>query len=301
MSWETITDALDRIAGRGTRSGDWLRYLCPVHEGDGRRHHPSLGVIYNRQRGKTVVRCFAGCPDEMVLERLGLTVRDLYDRPGAHPVARSSARTGERSLVDRALLAAGLPLTSHRTDPGRALGPPRMVARYFYRDPGGRLVGMVVRMHTPHESGRSKTFWQARMTESGWRPGGFAPIPFLLPGLLAAVANGTDIYVCEGEEDVRTADHAGLAATCNAGGALNWQPAHASWFRGGRRVLIVADRDAPGYRHAARVAATLRPLVRDIRILQARDGKDFTEHCDAGHEIAELDPVPVLDNHFRLP
>ncbi|KZM72165.1 toprim domain-containing protein [Nocardia terpenica] len=269
-----------------------------MHEGDGRRHHPSLGVIYNVGKRKTVVRCFAGCSDEAVLERLGLRVRDLFDGPmgvrGDGP-RRGGARL---SLVDRALLAAGLPLVRHKAELGRAVGPARVVATYVYRWPDGRREGKVVRVHIPHRNGHEKHFWQERMTENGWREGGFARIPFRLPEVVPAVRDGADIYVCEGEQDVLVACRAGLVATTNAGGALGWHADHARWLRGARRVWIVADRDAPGYRHAAEVARSLRGLVGATRIVQASDGKDLTDHFNAGHQVEELEPVPILDDHY---
>ncbi|NNH75953.1 hypothetical protein HLB23_39905 [Nocardia uniformis] len=297
-SWDTITDALDRISGPGRHSGDWMRYLCPVHEGDGRRHHPSLGVIYDRQRGRTVIRCFAGCSDEHVLERLGLGVRDLFDHPRAH-TGSAPRRRSERSVADRAILAAGLPLAVRKADLGRQIGRPRRVAVYVYERPDGRPEGRVHRMRIAHAHGHAKSFWQQRMTETGWRHGGFARIPYRLPELIPAVRSGADIFVCEGEHDVLTARRCGLFATCNAGGALGWHPDHAAWLRGAHRVIIVADRDGPGYRRAARVAATLLGAVEQIRIVQARDGNDLTDHCNAGHQVSELDPVPLLDEHYR--
>ncbi|MBF6177498.1 hypothetical protein [Nocardia otitidiscaviarum] len=297
-SWDTITGALDRVSGPGRASGEWTRYLCPVHEGDGRHHHPSLGVVYDRKKGRTVVRCFAGCPDERVLERLGLRVRDLFDRPLPH-AARTPRPRPEPSIADRALLAVGLPLATPTRDLGRPLGAPRRVAVYVYERLDGRPVGRVHRMHIPHERGRAKTFWQQRMTDNGWRRGGFARIPFQLPTIVPAVRAGADIFVCEGERDVLTARHCGVYATCNAGGALGWHPEHAAWLRGARRVIIVADRDAPGYRRAVLVATTLVGSVAQLRVVEARDGKDLTDHCDAGHQISELDPVPLLDAHYR--
>ncbi len=300
-SWETITAALDRVCGPGKSSGDWVRYLCPVHEGDGRPHHPSLGVVYNRHKGKTIVRCFAGCADEEVLARLGLHIRDLFDRPSGHEFSSgtNSSRRESTSLPDRAILAAGLPLDRHKSDHGRIVGRARTIATYIYRWPGGRPEGRITRRHTPRERGHDKHFSQERMTEIGWCSGGFAPIPFLLPDVVPAVADGADIYICEGEQDACAGRRAGLLATTNAGGALSWHADHAAWLRGAHRIWIVADRDAPGYRRAVRVAATLRHLVDDIRIVQARDGKDLTDHFNAGHLAEELDPVPLLDDHFR--
>ncbi|WP_067689731.1 toprim domain-containing protein [Nocardia jejuensis] len=355
-SFDTITGALNRVCGPGRHGREWITYLCPVHEADGRSHRPSLGVVYNHGKRRTVVKCFAGCSDEDVLHRLGLHVRDLFDHPGTAGYGRpadspgSSGRAAEprpsaehespshsryaigspaapstrppspvptanpgwpsgsaqhepapteRTLVDQALAAAGLAPRSRKRDLGRRLARPEHITSYIYRDPSGRPAGRINRIHTLHEHGYAKSFWQERYTERGWVPGGFPRLPFRLPELLTALRAGQAVYICEGEADVLTATRAGLTATCNSGGATNWHRDHAAWLRTARRIRIIADRDGPGYRHAARVAATLHPHVPDIRILQARDGKDLTDHCNAGHDLTDLDPVPVLDEHYR--
>lgn len=298
-SFDTITSALDRVCGRGRRGSEWTTYLCPVHEADGRRHHPSLGVVYNTQRKRTVIRCFAGCSDEEVLDRLGLRVRDLFDEPRPPDLPHRESPAAELALADQALQAAGLSLEVHKRDLGRRVGRPQRIATYDYLLPNGYPAGRVIRAHIPHRYGRAKVFWQERHTENGWQPGGFEHLPFRLPQVRAAVRTGRDIFICEGEADVLTAVHAGLTATCNAGGAQGWHPDHAAWLTGAHRVWVVADRDAPGYRHAAKVAQTLSRVVDEIHVVQARDGKDLTDHCNAGHQISDLDPVPVLDAHYR--
>ncbi|MGV9664118.1 toprim domain-containing protein [Nocardia niigatensis] len=297
-SWETINRALNRVSGPGRRGGEWTTYLCPVHEADGRRHRPSLGVVYNPQRQRTVVRCFAGCSDVEVLERLGLRVRDLFDAPPERrgPVTRETAEPGP---ADRAILAAGLALSVHKRDFGPPIGRSRRVAAYIYRWPDGSPAGCVFRVRTLHRQGYVKSFHQQRRTETGWEYGGFERLPFHLPEVIDAVRTGRDVFVCEGEADVLTATHAGLTATCNAGGANGWHREHAEWLQGAHRVWVVADRDAPGYRHAAKVADSLVDSVDELRVVQARDGKDLTDHCNAGHQVSELDPVPVLDEHYR--
>ncbi|MEU6580377.1 toprim domain-containing protein [Nocardia sp. NPDC046763] len=297
-SWETINRALNRVSGPGRRGTEWTTYLCPVHEADGRRHRPSLGVVYNLQRQRTVVRCFAGCSDEEVLERLGLRVRDLFDAP-AEPRGSLTRGTVETGLADRAILAAGLALSVHKRDFGPPIGRPRRVAAYIYRWPDGSPAGCVFRVRTLHRQGYVKSFYQQHRTETGWEYGGFAHLPFHLPEVIDAVDAGRDIFVCEGEADVLTATHAGSTATCNAGGANGWHREHAAWLCGAHRVWVVADRDAPGYRHAAKVAESLVDCVDELRVVQARDGKDLTDHCNAGHQVSELDPVPVLDEHYR--
>lgn len=303
-SFENITAALERVSGPGRKTGIWYRYLCPVHEADGRHHNPSLGITYNQSKQRTVVRCFAGCSDEDILDRLGLHVRDLFDQPpdrdsGARhaPTRRAQQSTSDLSPADQALLAAGLPLAVYKPDLGPAIGLSREVAAYLYEWPDHRQEGRVHRIHSPHEHGRAKHFWQEHMTENGWQRGGFAHIPYQLPDIVAAVAAGQDIYICEGEEDVHSVIRAGAFATTNAGGAQAWTQEHAEWLRGAHRVWIVADRDAPGYRRAGKVADSLTGLVTEVRIVQARDGKDITDHLNAGHQLDELDPVPVLDEY----
>ncbi|MFD0362729.1 toprim domain-containing protein [Nocardia sp. GCM10030253] len=312
-SWEIVTSALDRAMGpgKGSPSG-WVRYLCPVHEGDGRHHNPSLGVRYDSKQAKTIVRCFAanGCDDEEVLARVGLRVRDMFDRlPERARITNGSARrsfgAGGRparpqqepqivSPVEKAILAARFPILN-KPDLGVAIGRPETVDSYIYRWPNGRIEGAVHRVHTPHEHGHAKSFWQAHWTGNRWERTGFAPIPWKLADIREALDTGREILVCEGEKDVQRANQAGLIATCNAMGAGSWTSEHARWLAGAARVIVVADRDRPGYRHAAKVAETLAGRVGEVRVLQARNGKDLSDHFDAGYQLEDLAPVHYLD------
>ncbi|MBF6065436.1 hypothetical protein IU500_34450 [Nocardia terpenica] len=312
-SYEIVTAALVRRVGPAPypRSPDrWTNYFCPVHEGDGGHHNPSLGVRYDPRQAKTLVRCWARCDDEDVLDRIGLQVRDLWDRlPERDPHRRHDwqrrqappqAAQARKSLVDKAVDYAAFPAKIPR-DLGAPLGQAQTVDTYVYRWPDGRVEGAVARMQTPHEHGYAKSFWQAHWTGTEWEHTGFAPIPWRLPELIDGVQRGREIYVCEGEKDVQRAVAAGQVATCNAMGAGKWTTEHAQWLHGAGRVIVVADRDRPGYRHAAQVAQTLHGRVGQIRVLQAAAGKDLADHLDAGHGIDDLAPVPYLDRHFRQP
>ncbi|WP_067478749.1 toprim domain-containing protein [Nocardia amamiensis] len=308
-SYDVVTDALVHRVGpppMPRSPQQWTNYLCPVHEGDGHHHNPSLGVRYDPQQGKTMVRCWARCNDEEVLDRIGLRVRDLWDRLPERINQQGSARrpfaAGGRparpvsvaSPVEKAILAARFPLPARR-DLGAQIGEPEAVDTYIYRWPDGRVEGAVVRLHTPHEHGHAKSFYQRRWTGTAWDNNGFAPIPWKLADVREALDTGRELYVCEGEKDVQRANRAGQLATCNAMGAGKWTPEHARWLAGAARVIVVADRDRPGYRHAARVAETLTDRVGEVRVMQARGGKDLSDHFDAGYDLSELDPVPYLD------
>src|SRR6185437_14447386 len=64
---------LDRLQGVKEDSGGY-RALCPAHEDK----HPSLKVDLG-QDGAIVLHCHAGCKNEVILERLGLTYQDLFE------------------------------------------------------------------------------------------------------------------------------------------------------------------------------------------------------------------------------
>ncbi|MFE9323537.1 toprim domain-containing protein [Nocardia sp. NPDC052278] len=311
-SYQVVTDALTRRVGPAPypRSPvQWTNYLCPVHEGDGQHHNPSLGVRYDPREGKTMVRCWARCDDEEVLDRIGLRVRDLWDRLPERDLnqQRSNGIHGQRyavaegrpvTPVERAIAAARFPVLN-KPDLGAQIGPAENVDTYVYRWHTDRIEGAVFRLQTPHEHGYAKSFWQARWTGTEWEKGGFAPIPWKLADIREALDTGREIYVCEGEKDVQAANRVGMIATCNAMGAGSWTPEHAKWLRGAGRVIVVADRDRPGYLHAAKVADTLADRVGEVRVVQARDGKDLSDHFAAGYHLEELDPVPYLDRPQR--
>ncbi|MBF6358317.1 hypothetical protein IU449_27850 [Nocardia higoensis] len=306
-SWVRVTTALEQVVGPGRPAGSWTRYCCPVHEGDGRHHRPSLSVKYFADAGRTKVRCQAGCEDEQVLDAVGLRVADLYDTPlrrgerGARsgPARRPAKRAESRS--DRALRAAGIPVHKPKRDLGAQVSPWKATATYTYVRDDGTVAGEVIRREAEFEGGRDKSFSQRSWNPAtgGWERTGFDKIPFQLPQVREAIAAGRTIYLVEGEKDALNAATAGLVATTNAGGASGWSPEHAAWLRGARTVVIVADRDAPGYYRADRVMATLSGLVGRVRVVQAATGKDLTDHLAAGHRIADLVPIPHLDPYTR--
>ncbi|GGK68956.1 glutaredoxin domain-containing protein [Nocardia camponoti] len=301
-SWATITGALSLKVGEGRPAGSWTRFCCPAHEGDGGHHKPSLGVKYDSAKQRTVVHCFAGCSDEAVLDAIGLRVRDMFDRklePGKkRPTPIPQQRT--LSVADRAIAAAGLPPLERKGPKvadklGEQLTAWKTVAQYLYRHADGTVAGKVIRREATFAKGRDKDFRQRKATATGWEYTAFDKIPYRLPELLDAIAAGRTIYLVEGEKDADNGAAAGADTTTNAGGAAAWTAAHAQYLRGARRVVIVVDRDAAGYHRAVRVMATLVGLVGEIRVVEARTGKDLTNHLAAGHGFADLVPVPLLD------
>lgn len=134
-----------------------------------------------------------------------------------------------------------------------------------------------------------------------WKLGGTRRVLYRLPQVLAAVAASKPIYVVEGEKDVAAVERAGGVGTCNPGGAGKWRQEYAEALRDAR-VMVVADRDEPGRKHARQVAGPLRGIAASVEVVEPADGKDAADHLAAGrgldefvevNEPAELNAVPV--------
>jgi hypothetical protein len=164
---------------------------------------------------------------------------------------------------------------------------PGVVATYDYGDEQGMMLFQVVRK-------ANKVFLQRRPDGRGgwiWNLHDTRRVPYKLSRVLAAAAAGEWVYVAEGEKDVEALEGAGVVATCNPGGAGKWRDAYSESLRGAAGVVIVADRDEAGIDHALVVADSLRLIVPNVRIVQAKVGKDVADHLRAGHTLDELEPT----------
>ncbi len=99
-----------------------------------------------------------------------------------------------------------------------------------------------------------------------------------------AVAAGRTVHVVEGEQDVHAVEAVGGVATCNAMGAGKARQFDYTPLSGGT-VVIVADKDDAGEKHAREVAATLLALDCTVTIVNAAEGKDAADHIAAGNTL----------------
>lgn len=112
------------------------------------------------------------------------------------------------------------------------------------------------------------------------------------------VVTGTPIYVVEGEKDVHAIESTGGVAVCSAMGASkahlsDWSPLT------GHTVVIVADDDEPGRRHAMQVHKLIEPIAAGVAVAQAASGKDAADHIASGHGLDELVIVDIDGNAGR--
>lgn len=264
---ERVTEAVERTTGAIRSERGYMIARCPSHND----RTPSLSIKCIED--SVLVHCFAGCLVPDIMASLGMRVADLFSNP-------KTPTTGDTWMPC-----------------GHA-----KVAEYRYRDEQAKVLFGVARCERkcfrqwqPDQNPVSTT--GRRWNVQGVRTG----IIYKLPEIAWRVQATTDnIWVTEGEKDADRLWSLGIPATCNAGGAGKWTHEHAQHLAGAD-VVVVADRDTPGRKHAQNVVHTLMPLARSILALEpASPHKDISDHLDAGlglhHlvQIAEPKPGPTL-------
>ena len=191
----------------------------------------------------------------------------------------------QNCALDEIVAALGLTVRDLFPSQNGGSGPRQVVAEYDYTDEAGKRLFQVVRF-------APKDFLQRRQVagEWVWKLDDTRRVLYRLPQVIAAAQAGGTVYVAEGEKDVEALERAGAVATCNAGGAEKWKPEYSECLRGAH-VVIVADKDDKGRAHAAAVLASVTPLAASVRVVEAAEGKDASDHLAAGHGLEAFVPV----------
>lgn len=163
-------------------------------------------------------------------------------------------------------------------------GEKREVASYRYVDEKGTPLFDVVRFEP-------KDFRQRR-PDGRWGIPDVRRVPYRLPEVLSAVEIEFPVYVVEGEKDADAIVRAGATATTNPGGAGKWRSDYDRFFRRAD-VVVIADDDEAGRKHAAEVVEHLVKVAERVRV-RLPIGKDVSEHLAGGHTLDELRPVDDL-------
>jgi hypothetical protein len=252
-------DVLALVLGKldGVRQqGGYSMAKCPVPEHEDRE--ASLSVKRGTKQ-PVLIKCHAGCDTADVLDAIGLTLADVSKPADPEPAGEWMPR-GRRST-----------------------------AVYSYTDGDGQLLFQVLRS-------ADKKFSQRRpdpSARSGWKWNldGIRRVPYRLPKVIETVNARRLVHVVEGERDVHAVEAVGGVATCNPGGTgAGWLNEYDGWFVGAE-VVIVADKDAPGRKHAAKVASHLRKVAKSVKVVEAAEGKDAADHLAAGHGLGDFKPA----------
>lgn len=258
-----IAESVARALGGATKSGDNWSCRCPAH--DDKR--ASLSITESRD-GKLLVHCHAGCEQASVVAEL--KARGLWH-------ANKTVPPPDPTPVQINL--------------GQGRG--QVIAEYNYTDEDGELLYQALRYEP-------KDFRQrAPINGHGWTWSikGVRRVLYRLPEVLAAVAEGRTVYICEGEKDVEIARSLGLVATCNAMGADNgngskWLPEFAQVFKGAD-VVVIPDQDDPGIRHAEWVISTLKEVAASVRVCNPAAGKDLSDWVFKGATVADIQAATI--------
>jgi len=132
---------------------------------------------------------------------------------------------------------------------------------YIYKDEAGRFHMKVIRL--AGKTAFPTYHWQNGDWVKGWPE---KVVPYRLPELLAAPPS-EPVWIPEGEKDANNVAALGLVATTNPGGAKQWQPELAQWFKGKELVYILEDNDDDGRAHTGKIIAALREIVPIIAVV----------------------------------
>jgi putative DNA primase/helicase len=240
----------DRLGERVVKArGKQVEARCPAHED----RDPSLSLGIGNDGDRAVVHCHAGCATEDVMRELQLPEAALFD----------SWWDGE--------------------------GKPQavIVDAYDYTDADGQPLYQVVRTSP-------KDFFMRRPGANGAWVGkldGVERVLYRLPEVIEAVKAGRRVFVVEGEKDAEALRRKGEVATCNPGGASKgkskWRREYSEYLVGAE-VIVVADADEPGRRHAEAIRASLAGVAASVRVVEPAEGKDAADHLAAGYGVDDF-------------
>lgn len=176
--------------------------------------------------------------------------------------------------------------------------PKRLIATYDYRNATGDLLYQVCRLEP-------KSFTQRRPDgHGGWvyNLKGVDPVLYRLPAVLQADPAQV-VFIPEGEKDADRLAAIGLVSTCNSGGAGKWRPRFNDALRG-RHVVVIADNDGIGHKHAERIASFLFGIAASVKVLRF-DGVpakgDVSDWLDAGNTVDDLTALVANTRPFDPP
>ena len=140
--------------------------------------------------------------------------------------------------------------------------PKKIVATYRYDDKDGGHVMDVVRF-------KPKGF-RPRRPDGKWTLDGVTRVPYLLPQMLAAIKEGRDIILLEGEKDCDNAAKIGLTATTFPGGTGKWREEYSKWFQDAK-VICLPDNDDAGRKGMRLIASEIVKVAESVSWLELPD------------------------------
>ena len=151
---------------------------------------------------------------------------------------------------------------------------------YQYRDASGNFAYEKLKYRKPDGS---KTFSQRQVSNSEIINNlkDTVRIPFNYPELRKQIQEGGLVLYVEGEKDAKTANVLGFCGS-TMGGASDWKPEYANFFKKGN-IILFPDKDDAGLSITNKMIADLKSVVKNLKVIILPQGKDLTEWVEAGN------------------
>ena len=248
-------------------AGNWLCH-CPAHDDSTESLHVKLG---QNRKGQDIIliKCLAGCDRDSILQRMGLTQKDLTCGGEDYPpwderAVKQAKPTYEKRKAPEKPTGEAKPKPDH--------GSKTLEKTYPYTDENGVLLYEACRYR--YQDG-TKTFRQrrpdpARAGEWLWDMGETRLVLYRLPDVRKAIAEKTPVWIAEGEKDADNLAALGLCGTSSPMGAGKWSKGRYTDSLKGAVCYILPDNDEPGWQHARDIAQSLDGVAAHARILDLK-------------------------------
>ena len=245
-----------------------FRARCPAHNGTSA---DSLSITEGDD-GRALLYCHAGCEREVVVDALGLEMKDLFvhdeSKNGATKKAthKPKGENSSRFEDEPTLTTDELPEGTY----------------WEFTSPSGEILYMQ----------RHKGGYYRRVGDGLWKMGldGIAHVLYNLPELIYGVRAGETVYHFEGPKDVETARERLGVVAATSGGTNSWRVSYREHYIGAD-VVIVSDNDKPGRKYASEVARDIATVAQSVKVVDLpglEEGGDLTDWLDAGHTRDEF-------------
>lgn len=259
---------------------------CPSH--DDKMNSLSL----SEKDDRILVKCFAGCSIQDILDKMGLSIKDLFI--GDEEKIMMSVATAPKLEEVKKFSSIEEIIDSFKT----------LDDYYIYNEQGGSPSLVQVR----YMIGESKSFATYHKENGYWVSGKGEKLSPLYN--IDNVTKANSILIVEGEKLVKILEKYGITATTSIGGSSNaintdWSP-----LKNKKSVVIWRDNDAPGIKYQEDVCNILYDMGVNVRVVNVDsiglnpkdDIEQFIEMQDG--DIAEvrqkiINQIPKKDDEIK--
>lgn len=266
MKFEDILGCFNNVTKSGAIPGQY-KALCPAHNDK----IPSLSikkVMDKEGYEKTNITCYANCDIKDILERVGMSVSDLYTNPKTKIY---------KSELDKCI--------SYYETKGI-----KYIEHYTYKDQNDKY--LYTKIKFMQEDGK-KTFRYVVIGKNGWENGrgGKKPVLYRLNKVVQAIKDGHPVYIVEGEKDVHTLETMGYTAT-TTGGASTWEKEYNKYFIAAT-VIILPDNDESGKNYANEIIKGIKKIAYRFKVvtISSDEKGDITDFVNKGNSKDDIKRV----------